>query len=58
MEIPQPKALDNEYLPPVANSVVNDIAVGDFAPFLSARSNIDVDEIIAEEVTTLEPEEA
>ena len=56
MEIPEPKAIDNEYLPP-SDSVVNDIAVGDFAPFLSARSNVDVD-IAADEVTTLEPEEA
>lgn len=57
MEIPEPKALDKEYLPPVADEVVNDIAVGDFAPYISARANID-DEITAEEITTIEPEEA
>lgn len=57
MEIPEPKALDKEYLPPVADEVVNDIAVGDFAPYISGRANID-DEITAEKITTIEPEEA
>lgn len=58
MEIPEPKAIDNEYLPPSDDIVVNDIAVGDFAPFLSARSNVDVEIVADEEVTTLQPEEA
>lgn len=56
MELPEPKAFDNEYLPPVeVENAVNDIAVGDFAPYsdISARSNSDI-----EAVTTVEPEES
>lgn len=56
-EVPEPKAVDNEYLPPVeVENSVNDIAVGDFAPYISARSNSDVEAVA--DVTTVEPEES
>jgi hypothetical protein len=57
MELPEPKAVDNEYLPPVeVESAVSDVAVGDFAPYISARSNADVEAVA--DVTTVEPEES
>lgn len=56
-EVPEPKAVDNEYLPPVeVENSVNDITVGDFAPYISARSNSDVEAVA--DVTTVEPEES
>lgn len=55
MDLPESKSVDKEYLPPVEERSSNDIAVGDFAPF-AARSN-DVDDIAAEEITTIEPED-
>lgn len=56
MELPKPNAVNNEYLPPVEN-VANEVAVGDFAPYISARLNSDV-EVVADDATTVEPNES
>lgn len=50
MEIPAPKTIDNDYLPPLEDGAVNGVA--DFTAY--ARANLDAD-IAAEEITTLEP---
>lgn len=55
MDLPEPKSVDNDYLPPVearvdVESAVNDIGVGDFTPYIRLNSEVDSD------ATTVEPE--